>query len=87
MSFGGKSQYPTMSRSFTPASNDSPPKKQPDTPKIETHIGFFKSRKDGKVWVKHQIVITDWKPVLYYEKGVASAEAKALAKEVTGRRS
>lgn len=53
------------------------PKREPDVPTMETHISAVVARKDGKLWIKHQTVITDWKPVTYYEKVVMTAQRKA----------
>lgn len=57
----------------SPISQGVPPKKEPDTPKVETHIEFIISKKDGKLWIKHETRIVDWKPILYYEKGIQNA--------------
>lgn len=53
------------------------PKREPDVPKIETHISAVIAKKDGKLWIKHQTTITDWKPLGYYEKVIETATKKA----------
>lgn len=52
------------------------PRKVPDAPQLETHITFVNAKKDGKLWIKHETRIIDWKPFKYYETAVARAFAE-----------
>lgn len=59
---------------------EQPPKKDKDTPQVETKIDFIVAKKDGRLWVKHQTIITDWKAVAYYETAIARKRAESVVR-------
>ena len=80
MNYAGSYRTSTTNPTISaPIQLETPPKKEPDAPKVETRIDIVAGKKDGKIWVKHQTIITDWKPASYYEAAVARKRGMVMA--------
>lgn len=55
---------------FTKKNND---QRRSYAPTIETHYDFIKSKKDGTVYIKTITIISDIKPLKYFEVGISRA--------------
>lgn len=75
-------QYPQQVQQVSVPTTGGPvPQKKEDRTTVETRIDFIVAKKDGKLWVKHQTIITDFKPFSYYQTAVAAKQAKALVNQ------